>query len=740
MIWTPTLYLVFFLLGTLVGLYAPVMGLYLLKVWRSHATWRSALWDVCKKLVICAAGFVALCVVGYLCGNRLLEATTNPSDNVFGFLGLGFLLGLIAGTLAVVRAIWQARRRSTVELQSLESLGKGAQMSSTAPHDRFCDIVMKGGITSGVVYPPAICKLAEQYVFKNIGGTSAGAIAAALTAAAEYRRRTTGSMAGFDVVGGLPVELGKAGAAGNTQLLRLFQPDPPCRRLFSILIGSLNATGTFHRIGSILRGCVTSYWPATLVSIVGSVLIGLYTGSYHAGILILLTSLPVLVGIGIYIDFTRNVVGNRYGLCKGMTTNDKWGPALTPWLHQHIQTAAGLPLDEPLTFGQLWAAPGGPPPADAAARVRSIDLEMFTTNLSHGRPYLFPHIEPTARLFYNPGELAAYLPPEVMQWFDAHARPYAPNPNSPASDPPIAVAAKLNLREIPIADDFPILLAARMSLSFPMLFAAVPLWAIDYEHPRAERTFHRCLFSDGGIASNFPMHLFDGLVPQWPTFGFDLEAKLEGFKEMTFLPQEYMQGISDRWTRFDQAPKAASRMGGFLLSIMSAMQNWNDNTQARLAGVRDRVVRVRLTKEQGGMNLNMPPKVIGEVAERGAEAADKLIARFLGPAPANGWDGWSSQRWIRRDVFIYALNQKIGAMLKALGPSVPHSRAFSALNVQAGLSAPPGHEAPLTPAEVQALDQLSKALEVAASVFGTAAQNYQNDPLPEPELRARSPL
>ena len=118
MIWTTTLYLVFFLLGALVGLYAPVMCLYLLTVWRAHTTWRSALWDVTKKVVIGAAGFLALCVVGYLCGNSMLKATTNPSDNVFGFLALGFLLGLISGTVAVVLAVWRARRRSTVTLSA----------------------------------------------------------------------------------------------------------------------------------------------------------------------------------------------------------------------------------------------------------------------------------------------------------------------------------------------------------------------------------------------------------------------------------------------------------------------------------------------------------------------------------------------------------------------------------------------------------------------------------------------
>ncbi|HJS72645.1 MAG TPA: patatin-like phospholipase family protein, partial [Vicinamibacteria bacterium] len=53
---------------------------------------------------------------------------------------------------------------------------------------RKCDIIMKGGITSGIVYPKAVCRLAVEYRFRSIGGTSAGAIAAAATAAAEYGR------------------------------------------------------------------------------------------------------------------------------------------------------------------------------------------------------------------------------------------------------------------------------------------------------------------------------------------------------------------------------------------------------------------------------------------------------------------------------------------------------------------------------------------------------------------------
>ena len=46
-----------------------------------------------------------------------------------------------------------------------------------------CDLVMRGGITSVIVYPKAIAKLAKNYKFRCVGGTSAGAIAATATAA-----------------------------------------------------------------------------------------------------------------------------------------------------------------------------------------------------------------------------------------------------------------------------------------------------------------------------------------------------------------------------------------------------------------------------------------------------------------------------------------------------------------------------------------------------------------------------
>ncbi|TME60808.1 MAG: hypothetical protein E6I59_12500, partial [Chloroflexi bacterium] len=70
---------------------------------------------------------------------------------------------------------------------SAPSLQSGAPQQLKEP-EWSCDLVFKGGFTSGIVYPPAILQLKNHYTFCNIGGTSAGAIAAAGVAAAEFNR------------------------------------------------------------------------------------------------------------------------------------------------------------------------------------------------------------------------------------------------------------------------------------------------------------------------------------------------------------------------------------------------------------------------------------------------------------------------------------------------------------------------------------------------------------------------
>jgi hypothetical protein len=108
-----------------------------------------------------------------------------------------------------------------------------------------CDIIMKGGITSGIVYPLAITEIAKHYRFANIGGTSAGAIAAAAAAAAEYGRYASGR--GFMRLASLPREAGEV-------LFGLFQPTLNVAPLFAVLVAGLLALLPYPLIrGSVNR-------------------------------------------------------------------------------------------------------------------------------------------------------------------------------------------------------------------------------------------------------------------------------------------------------------------------------------------------------------------------------------------------------------------------------------------------------------------------------------------------------
>ncbi|MGH9003292.1 MAG: hypothetical protein ACRDYV_09200, partial [Acidimicrobiia bacterium] len=92
-----------------------------------------------------------------------------------------------------------------------------------------CDLVMKGGITSGVVYPLAACQLARTYRFRSLGGSSAGAIAAVMIAAAEYGRDD----AGFQRLAMLPDEIGPV-------LPKLFKPGPDTGTAHAALMAAVD--------------------------------------------------------------------------------------------------------------------------------------------------------------------------------------------------------------------------------------------------------------------------------------------------------------------------------------------------------------------------------------------------------------------------------------------------------------------------------------------------------------------
>jgi hypothetical protein len=102
--------------------------------------------------------------------------------------------------------------------------------------------------------------------------------------------------------------------------------------------------------------------------------------------LLVIGAAVVLVGVGT--DALYATAKNGFGFCSGFNPEDAGSSALTNWLHEKLQQAAGKSMDSPLTFGDLWKAPamsGEPTSTDPA-----IEVPMITTNLTLGRPLTLP--------------------------------------------------------------------------------------------------------------------------------------------------------------------------------------------------------------------------------------------------------------------------------------------------------------------------------------------------------------
>jgi predicted acylesterase/phospholipase RssA len=498
---------------------------------------------------------------------------------------------------------------------------------------------MKGGITSGVVYPLAAVELSRNFRFVNIGGTSAGAIAAAAVAAAEVGR-ATGRGSGFERLAGLPAQL-------QVQLSGLFQPQPATRPVYRLVVGGLGRHGAGRvvvTVASLLRnfpvGAVVGAVPGILLAVVAAVTrdgwqplrwLSLGFGIALAGIGLLLGSAGATA-----LRFVQSVPDNGFGLCSGMPSGRGSAAALTPWLADLLDELAGMSDGRPLTFRHLWGT--SDPDSD-----RLINLQMMTTNLTTGRPHRLPFLGSQDRhgYYFDPDEFRQLFPDRIVDWMERTARQSRTLP------------AGSRLVPLPNAADMPVVVAARMSLSFPLLISAVPLYAMDWAVPERDgRRPERNWFSDGGITSNFPVHFFDSPLPRWPTFAITLEPHPRGASEhrdpsaAVWMPNRNQEGITGRWNSWEDRPPLR-RLLAFLHAILDTMQNWMDNAQSTVPGYRDRIVHIRHSKDEGGMNLVMPPQVIEALADRGHRAG-RLLAERFGPEPPSDVElTWLNHRWVR---------------------------------------------------------------------------------------------
>ena len=292
--------------------------------------------------------------------------------------------------------------------------------------------------------------------------------------------------------------------------------------------------------------------------------------------------------------------------------------------------------------------------------------------------------------------------------------------------------------------------AARLSLSFPVLFSAVPLWAIDFEASRKLRRLRRCRFSDGGICSNFPIHLFDAAVPKWPTFGISLAPRNIWRDKPLWLPEFHNQGRGDSWYRFDDKRSFKTgkkippldRLVGFIASIVYSAKDWNDKTAMRMPGVRDRVIHIYLEPGEGGLNLKMGSNDIMNLARTYGQPAGKaLVEKFINRCNGNAWN---EHRWVRFNTYLVGMRERIEALTTAAelaGHSKPLSR-----QILGAKKIPPLREKDLakekTLSDTQAddLEKLLAALRDLESKFAESETSQPYKPVPTPSLRIRPPF
>jgi hypothetical protein len=233
------------------------------------------------------------------------------------------------------------------------------------------------------------------------------------------------------------------------------------------------------------------------------------------------------------------------------------------------------------------------------------------------------------------------------------------------------------LHELPTPRNLPVVVAVRMSLSFPFLFRAVPLWAIPWELKRGSGSEdpppRRCLFSDGGLTANLPIRFLDDFVPRWPTLALTLRglSASEMFErgignrpcDRVWLIRDPSDGVNARWYGMDGSDGKAS-IAGFVGLLVSAMKDWHDNSYLPLPGYRDRVAEIQLLPSEGGLNLDMDPEVVRFLVKIGRIAGRSLSDRFrVGPPEPDSTPelGWTAHRVRRSCSALAAIHEALEA-------------------------------------------------------------------------------
>jgi predicted acylesterase/phospholipase RssA len=318
-------------------------------------------------------------------------------------------------------------------------------------------------------------------------------------------------------------------------------------------------------------------------------------------------------------------------------------------------------------------------------------------------------------------------------------------------------------RALPPGRDLPIVVAARMSMAYPLFFSAIPLYAFDRtRHPdQPDRDLalaglrpERCWFADGGICSNLPVHFFDLALPRWPTFALDLRGyhrdleprRNQSEEQKVWIDHDFRDAAGDSvitewWKPLPHEPRKVGetlgfrrsfeRTGRFLGAVLDTMMNWNDNAQLRPIGSRDRVAHVSLDESEGSFNLCMKPEQIRTLAERGRFGGTKLRDRFARDT------GWRENRSARLFSFLAVTGEYLQWVNRACSFRGADGRRYYVDELGDAEFHPSGC-APLTaPQSTRAEALLRRVLDAAADVPPHGARDSLVSIVPPPRQTIR---
>ncbi|MEO6882304.1 MAG: hypothetical protein ABI181_15325 [Mycobacteriaceae bacterium] len=430
------------------------------------------------------------------------------------------------------------------------------------------------------------------------------------------------------------------------------------------------------------RRRIAVLWAALAVLGVALVVLATVLGDAWA----LLAGVPVgvttlVLAAGLLVLGAARVLGDaetlHYGLLSGATRAEGAPRPLVTWLEQTLRELAGQP-GRTLTFGDLWFGDG---PVDAAAatdaRRRRVNLELITSDLTQQRSLSFP-LPPHAELREQGAGVPHVRRDDLLELFGeeltAHLCPAETAVDAWARDAE-GHWQPLTVHPLPEPADLPVIVAVRASLALPGLFTAVRTYRL--RGPATVRDDLGAALSastgtltwppdappgaiaeavwlaDGGITSNFPVQLFDALLPQWPTLGLTLGSYPDGFEHQdVWLPQDWQAS---------QLPAVAvgSTWLGLLGSVLDTARSWSDRANTASPSTRGRVAWVRQRSGEGGTSLYMGRDVVASLGLRGALAGARLRQRYrLGSGTGELSAGWERDRWLRLRVAVQALEQQ----------------------------------------------------------------------------------